>query len=533
MKCGNCGTENRNYHRFCYFCGARLSKDFEGENNTEAEEEKATENTSEFQNEDEIPSDQREENSDLSDLEDIHDENEMTTDSTEPVDESEDDSMKSYESIYDYLFSQKKDDFNIEQELPLKRYKKDHPPRRTPRFVGVLISIILIAGMALLIYHSRDFFTDLLKPSVQTNLEITADVLVEEIIRDMKPAHRFIINTNGTKIDVLGEILYTEDGKAEIIFDDSVLCTYLGVNDHKPEETQIRMTISKDGYRDYVKVVSFTLAKPLAPLEVKQPVSNETVCEDESFDFILNILPGSSLYINDNNYTDIVDPNGYFQRRMDLPDQPETRFTVRVVTAGYQDRIEEFVFRRPEKEIPLVINESLPIKTSDDWTVVTGITSPEAQLTVDGDIKEPPKIDPETGEFIITVKSTNPGLTPYIIRAQIEGKRDSIVEIVVDRKDATYDRTAWKLDYDNLKRYPDIHQGQHYSFTGIVKDILFTGDKKIFTVDVSTTGETEQLVYIEYWGMLDLEIGKKLRIFGDRWGNKNDMPRILARDIYS
>jgi phage-related tail fiber protein len=56
------------------------------------------------------------------------------------------------------------------------------------------------------------------------------------------------------------------------------------------------------------------------------------------------------------------------------------------------------------------------------------------------------------------------------------------------------------------------------------------GDKNVFTVNL--TEESEQLFYVEYWGSFEFSMGDRIRVFGNRWGNKNGIPRFLAKYIY-
>ena len=120
------------------------------------------------------------------------------------------------------------------------------------------------------------------------------------------------------------------------------------------------------------------------------------------------------------------------------------------------------------------------------------------------------------------------------LTAKLNGKESSI-EVVLERKTSvhTYTSTAWKPVYNDLQRDEKLSNGRHFVFSGSIKEIIETGDRNVFIVDISEEqSDLEELFYVEYWGSFDFSIGDSIRVFANRWGNKDGIPRFLAKYIY-
>ncbi len=109
------------------------------------------------------------------------------------------------------------------------------------------------------------------------------------------------------------------------------------------------------------------------------------------------------------------------------------------------------------------------------------------------------------------------------------------MEIILDGETNVdkYTSTAWKPEYNDMRRNPNLHNGRHFLFRGTIQDITMTGYKNVFIVDISNKSDAEQLIHVEYWGNdFDFNQGDRIRIFGNRWGNVENIPRILAKYVY-
>jgi len=548
MICPSCKTKNQYYHRYCYYCGYKLDttkpalkaiKTKQNMEHIQHEIENSPEHAEYPQYDEEIAilsqTDNDDEDTYESDIEDIEDEKigeveEANSRQFESISESQ-------QSLYEYLFEEKGNDFDITREIPLRRYRKNRSSRNRSRLASICVSIILIALSICLVFFLVKQVGNIPK-QVGNPRSITVSSTVNPVEIDGKPAHQIVFSTtNGKEVKILDRIIQVEDGQAEIILEDSYLYT---LNPIEKEdgllELQLDYIISAPGFEDTHETVSITLEQPYAPLTLIQPSSSEAVVDGNSFQLVISVEPGSKVFINDNDYTDLVDEGGRLVKDIDVPIEDfETYVTVKVTKQGYVDNTQEIVLRRPAMEVPITINERSPIPSQGQWVKVSGSTLPGASISVDGETREDSIIDLENGKFVLYIKASYPGYTPCLLTAELDGKVSS-KEIILDGETNVdkYTSTAWKPEYEKMLRDPKLHNGRHFLFRGTVQDILMTGYKNIFTVNISNNADSEQLIHVEYWGNdFNYNKGDKIRIFGNRWGNIDNMLRILAKYIYN
>jgi hypothetical protein len=217
-----------------------------------------------------------------------------------------------------------------------------------------------------------------------------------------------------------------------------------------------------------------------------------------------------------------------------VPDVSENTYEIRVIKRGFKDTTVNVVLKREEQIMPLTLDTKLPIKAEGDSVKISGRTQPGAQITTNLELIGDPVVNPETGAFLIEVKSERPGLTAGVLTSTSNDGEISKIDIVIFRMttEAEYTRRAWKPDFSELFAHPDLHNGQIFLFTGTIAEVFLYGDKNIFTVNVSDDPANPQLVLVEFWGEFEYEPGDEIRVFGNRWGNHEDMVRVLAPFIY-
>jgi copper chaperone CopZ len=301
-------------------------------------------------------------------------------------------------------------------------------------------------------------------------------------------------------------------------------------------KVELDAIVSAPSLPDSTERITITLTPPynFAPFTLLQPASSETEFQGNSTKVSFKIQPDSKVIINEEDLSSSVSEDGRFEKEFELqPQQEELVLDIRVSTPGYLDNIQQIILRKTTMDVPLEIKGTSPISSEESWVKVEGITHPEATLDADREIFEEPQIDRETGDFTVYIKAERPGYTPCTLLAKLDGKESSL-EIILDRKTNvdTYTSTAWKPNYDELQQNTELSNGRHFVFTGEIKDIIETGDKNVFTISLSEQSASEQLFYVEYWGSFDYSPGDRLKVFGNRWGNKDDIPRFLAKYIY-
>lgn len=546
MICPSCKTKNQYYHRFCYYCGYKLDKPnptLEATRLEPFQDSTQSEIEKEYEQLESSNSEQKAEELNLEELEEL-DVYPSETEEEEINENTEEDTEKNIEAItdsqqnlYDYLFSgYKTNDFDISREIPLRRYRKNKSKnvKRPIKYYTFIIATALVAFAIFMLL--RETGNDALR-QVNNSQSIIVSTVVNPVNKEGTPAHQIIFNTtNGKEVKILDTVIPVKDGRAELILEDSFLYSLNPVEGEDGIlEVHLDSIISAPGFPDTRETVSIPLTQSYAPLTLIQPSSNEAIIEGSNYQLVFSVEPGSKVFINDNDYTDLVSEDGKMKKDIIIPpEEDEILVTIKVSLEGFEDNIQQIVLKRPVMEVPITINETSPIPSQGQWVKISGTTLPGATLTTDRETKEKPKVNPETGEFIIYVKTTYPGYTPCTLTANIDEKVSS-TEIILDGETNIdiYTSTAWKPEYDKMQQNPELHNGQHFLFNGTVKDILLTGQKNVFTVDTSSEPDIEQLIHVEYWGdSFNFQPGDGIRVFGNRWKNVGDMPRILAKYIY-
>lgn len=529
MICPNCNTKNSYYHRYCYYCGNKLGSDSNA----------FIDNTVKYEIVKDSTEDGFEQNNDLVNSTNAED---KTIVHTKYFSETIEEPVKSgisdieneiHTELYDDFFDESDDKVDLIEQLPLRRYKKEKNSGDISWLVKLCALIIVLSLLSFGIMIVVSNFNKNRDLDASSN-EITASISVIPTPLDGIPAHKIIVETDiGVEVTAAGQTVAVKDGKAEIIIDDIYLSSLVSNTSGNNLEAQVGVTLSKSGCKDKEETVTISLQKPHAPLTILQPSEEEVVVEETQYTLILLVTPGSQLIIDGEDCSDFIDEHGRIEKKLNVPDQPETPITIEVATTGCQDTVREIILRKPIQEITLKIDQSIPIKSNSEWTKITGTTHPAASLEVSLPTQSPPVIDPQTGNFTVHVKTGNQGYTPCVLTATMEGKAPSTVEVILDREvDQSYTNSAWKIDYSNMVKIPNIHNGHSFAFSGTIDEIIYTGDKSIFTVNIASDSNTPQLLFVEFWGSFEYTPGDRIKVFGDRWGNREGKIRILAKFIY-
>ena len=534
MICPSCGTRNNYYHRFCYYCGARLTEKTPLENKQPFEENVfLADETS--PPEDKIFTDIQSQADSSNIREPLSEEPYDFRDSSasaEPADDSKNNLI--FDSFSDFKYEDS--EFNLQDQLPLRRYhKSERDSDFLQRFIKAGISIVLIAFIAFLGYVGYDELIRKPKDREPVYKVIDLDYEVEETEIDGQTARRILILSEvGEQARLNDKNTAIINGQAEFILPDREF----DLDDYEEIDGALQvalpLTVLADGYPNRQVEIEFEVPIQSAPLRFISPAEKETVVEGTSYQLILEVLPGSNVYVDGNNYSHILNEEGQLSLQLEILEQPETQYEIRVSSKGYAEAVENIIFRKKQMAFPLAVDQSIPIQADGEWVEVTGNTHPEAVLSTNLELREEVSPDPDTGDFKMYVKASAKGYTPFILTASLDGSEDSVLEMVIQRQvtELDYTSSAWAPEYGNMKQYPNLHNGIIFLFTGEIKEIQSTGTRTSLLVDVAKEGQPEQLIYVDYWGSLQLAPGQRIRIFGNRWGNKEGNPYILAPFIY-
>lgn len=544
MFCPSCHTKNQFYNNYCYYCGHKL-KETDNLQRENPETQPELRNDGLYKDDSDLNSetiyeareDWNEEHN-LADDISADDESEELPQLTSDINNNDDDFFEQYNHFKENdLFSDSSTfDFDLTTQIPLRRYQKNKTSSIPMRFLKSLLTILTLIVVGVAIFTLVHHMGRQTNQNTNVSKSIAVSWSVEETTKDDEKAYRVVFNTvNGKEVNFLGQSAIVENGRAEFIVTERQLYSYFPIlNEDGLYEVILDATIISPSLPDSTERVSIVLTPPYhyAPFTLLQPSSWETEFQGNSSKVAFKIEPGSTVIINEQDFSDLVSEDGRFEKEFKLPpQQDEMILDIRVSCDGYLDNIQQLILRKKELDVPLTINETSPIFSTELWIKVSGITHPDAVIETDQEIFEQPNIDRETGAFEVYVKAERPGYTLCTLTAKVEDKESS-VEVVLERKTTvdTYTSTAWKPDFNQLQQDEQLNNGRHFVFTGYIKDIIETGDKNVFTVNL--TEESEQLFYVEYWGSFEFSMGDRIRVFGNRWGNKNGIPRFLAKYIY-
>lgn len=547
MFCPSCNTRNQFYHNYCYYCGHKLKEDdksmlmVKGDQVDIPNDALETVETAAFEtSEAAVPDVEELEATEITENEILVDEPDKAyVESSININHSHsyDDIFQDHDLFGDDNTFTSISDIDLGTQMPLRRSQKGKRSTGSGKYLKPILSVLALALIFLTIFYFMSQ-TGRQYSRTENNLPqtIAVSASVEELNMDDDKAYRIIFNTvNGKEVSFLDEIKPVENGRAEFIVEEADLYAYGPLlNEEGLYEVHLDAIIMAPNLPQTIESIVITLSEPYnyAPFTLLQPSSSETEFQGNSSKVSFKIEPGSTVIVNGENFSEMVTEDGRFEMEVHLPPQEdELVLDVRVSTPGYLDNIQQLIFRKTQPEVVFSINETSPIPSDEQWVKITGIINPEAVLEADVEIFEEPEIDSNTGNFTAYIKAERPGYNACTLTAKLGDKKSSI-GVIVDRRTTvdTYTSTAWKPDYTALQQDELLHNGRHFVFEGNIEEIIETGQKNVFTV--SQQSQSDQIYYVEFWGDFDFNSGDRIRVFGNRWGNKDGHPRFLAKYIY-
>ena len=97
----------------------------------------------------------------------------------------------------------------------------------------------------------------------------------------------------------------------------------LETNDKEQVRVILDITVYKEGFRSEGQG-GIHSGYTLSPLTMIHPATDEVFIEEETCRIVFSVEPGSQVFINDNNYSDLVDSEGLFEKEFQVPDNPKT-----------------------------------------------------------------------------------------------------------------------------------------------------------------------------------------------------------------
>lgn len=356
-------------------------------------------------------------------------------------------------------------------------------------------------------------------------------------------AHRISVPSEEGSLIYIGELgksYVVVNGFATFEIEDHFF--YDSIEHLEAESMNVVLTPSlvRSGEQTRLEEIRYTISIPDSPIELIQPEAREFVVNSSIYTIKLMVKPGSHVTINGRDASDMVSDTGLMTYNPSVQAIGNNIFSIAVKAPYCRENSLTIVLYRERMEIPLEIDGATITQTDEDTLNIYLTTDPLATITVDTPHES---IDTstllETGRVSVKAKFTKVGNNTVIIRASMEGKKDSILEHTVYYLPPadTYTRKAWGLsrsEYNNLMNNikSNIERAQIYVCEGVVTKIVSTTPQLVI-MDTSTEAGREQLVFLENAAVNKVwKLGGTYKVYGDVSGVYNDMPRLMVRYSY-
>ena len=258
------------------------------------------------------------------------------------------------------------------------------------------------------------------------------------------------------------------------------------------------MLISESGIKTELPQFNFQINVPDSPLQVTSPAQDYTTVVTGVYPLTLNVVPGSTVFVNGEDVTGSVDRSGYMSTYVSVKPIGENVITLIVRTPRHRECRRELIIFRQHYDIEAELDTTVSTESPARTMAVTGTTEPGASIAVDTDhIPESLTVDPTTGRFSFVANFSTYGNNIIRFRATKEGKQDAEIVLNVNYKPSLAEMSgrAWAMDYEQLRILFENWRYKSFVCKGPIID-SFTDDdgNKCLVMDVGT--DTRQLVIL-------------------------------------
>ena len=301
--------------------------------------------------------------------------------------------------------------------------------------------------------------------------------------------------------------------------------------------------IEEDGTETQLPVIDYTVNVPESPLTVISPAKDGMSVVTSTYPLELQVVPGSSVYVNGEDLSDRVDRSGVLDdTRLSVQPIGDNSYTIIVRTPSHKETRRDITIYRAAFDINIELDENVSTTSSDAQMTVSGTTEPGAMISVDTEfIPESLQVDMTTGRFSFIAKFGQFGNNVVRFRATMEGRADAVISFAVNYKPTLgdYAAGAWKMDYDQLRLYFEQWHGKVFRCVGTIVD-SFTGEDgyQYLVMNVGSDSEKKLVVLQNYSTISSFNMGTTYDIYADVTGrymyNAEYYPMLAARyiDVY-
>ena len=297
--------------------------------------------------------------------------------------------------------------------------------------------------------------------------------------------------------------------------------------------------IKSSGTQVQLPNVNYSIDVPESPLTVTSPAQDNLRVVTSSYPLELQVVPGSSVYVNGTDVTERVDRAGAFSAKVGVRPIGDNPYTIIVRTPRHKEVRRDVTIYRQAYDIEIELDQEVSTRSSENTMTIKGKCEPGASITVDTEyMEESLLMDMETGEFSFIARLEQLGDNVIRFRATMEGREDAVVSFTVNYKPtlARYSARAWAMDYDGLRRYYETWLGRVFLCKGSIVDVINDSDGKQYLImNVNPSGDPQYLALQNDTTLTSPSMGPTYSAYADVAGRyfyrDNYYPMLIARYI--
>jgi len=296
--------------------------------------------------------------------------------------------------------------------------------------------------------------------------------------------------------------------------------------------------IDEKGMRTQLPNVNMTIDVPDSPLEVISPANDDLSIVTSRYELELKVVPGSTVLVNGEDVTDIVDRSGMLSQNVNVYPVGDNIYTIIVQTPSHHEARREVKIHREVFDISVEVDASVSTISQTESTTIKGTIETGASIHVEtAYIEDSLIIDQNTGEFSFMAKLSTFGDNTVRFRVRKDGKSDAVISLNVEYcpTAAVYATNAWAMNYDDLKRMYEQWHGQVFQCKGTIVDVYESNGIEYLVMNVSDL--EQQLIILENLSSVAKPtVGQKCTALADVTGRSMYQnlyyPMLAARYIY-
>lgn len=434
---------------------------------------------------------------------------------------------------------------NCKQPLPTgdaaqKREKAEKAAPRPPvwqRALGVAVALMTLCALAVGGYKLWSWVYNYRLERLYTRGAYTPTVS-EVTMADLRAGHAIAFyGRDGDQIFLpeMNKSLTISGGVARMEMADS---DWFGPSvddvDHA-DVTLSPMLISEKGHKTVLPKLNFQIEVPQSPLSITSPAKDKIDVVTSVYPLILNVVPGSTVFVNGQDVTASIDRSGYLSTNVAVEPIGDNLVTLIVRTPRHRETRKELDFYRQKFDIELELDTTVSDRSPSRTMAVTGKTEPGAVISVDTDyMEESLSQDMESGRFSFIAKFNTVGENVVRFRASMPGKKDASISFTVNYLPslAEYSAKAWAMDYERLKLMFEQWNGRVFQCRGELIDSFVDGDKTYVVMDVGDD-EQELIILENRTTLTSPALGRRYEAYADVDGQhmykSTYYPKLVAR----